>query len=76
MRTKLFAGVAVAAIMIPASAYAQSTGAIDFENAGGEEIVVTGSRTDQGVTGVQLPDTSKSRSVLDQEFISRQSPGN
>ena len=29
-----------------------------------------------GVGGVQIPDTTKARGVLNQEFISRQTPGN
>lgn len=71
MRTKLYAGVAFAALILPASAYAQSTGTIDAEES---EIVVTGSRsTDVG--GVELPDTSKTRQVLNSEFIQRQVPG-
>lgn len=74
MRTKLFAGVAFAALLIPASAYAQSTGTIDFEE-GGEEIVVTGTRTQNGVNGIVVPDTTKTRGVLNQEFIQRQAPG-
>lgn len=73
MRTKLFAGVAFAALMIPASAFAQSTGTIDFEES--EEIVVTGARTPSGVNGIVVPDTSKARGVLTQEFIQRQAPG-
>ncbi|HEX8301650.1 TonB-dependent receptor [Sphingomonas sp.] len=73
MRTKLFAGVAFAALMIPASAFAQSTGTIDAEE--GTEIVVTGSRLDDGVSGIVVPDTSKAKAVLTQEFIERQSPG-
>ena len=72
MRNKLFAGVAFAALMIPASAYAQSTGSIDFEET---EIVVTGSRLDDGVSGIVVPDTSKAKAVLTQEFIERQAPG-
>jgi iron complex outermembrane receptor protein len=56
MRTKLFAGVAFAALMIPASAFAQSSGTIDTEEA---EIVVTGSRANNGVSGIVVPDTSK-----------------
>ncbi|KRC81143.1 TonB-dependent receptor [Sphingomonas sp. Root241] len=74
MRTKLFAGVAFAALLIPASAYAQSTGTIDFEE-GSEEIVVTGTRTQNGVNGIVVPDTTKTRGVLNQEFIQRQAPG-
>ena len=73
MRTKLFAGVAFAALMIPASAFAQSTGSIDFE--GGEpEIVVTGTRSN-GVGGIQVPDSAKSKVVINAELIGRQRPG-
>ena len=42
MRTKLFAGVAFAALIVPGAAFAQSTGTQDFE--GETEIVVTGGR--------------------------------
>ena len=71
MRTKLFAGVAFAALIIPASAFAQSTGSVDFE---GEEIVVTGARVND-VGGVELPDTSKAKVAIDAELIQRQMPG-
>lgn len=73
MRTKFFAGVAFAALILPSAAYAQSTGSIDFE--GKDEIVVTGSRTADGVAGIVLPDTSKSKGVLTSEYIQRQAPG-
>jgi iron complex outermembrane receptor protein len=73
MRTKLFAGVAFAALIMPSAAYAQSTGSIDFEDE--TEIVVTGSRVDDGVGGIVLPDTSKSKGVLTAEYIQRQAPG-
>ena len=71
MRTKLCAGVAFAALMIPMSAFAQSTGTIDAEET---EVVVTGARSSD-VAGVQIPDTSKTRQVLTSEFIQRQVPG-
>src|SRR6201991_2386064 len=74
MRTKLFAGVAFAALMIPASAFAQSTGSVDFEDQGAE-IVVTGSRVNDGVNGIVVPDTSKAKAVLTADFIQRQTPG-
>jgi iron complex outermembrane receptor protein len=64
--------VAVAAILTPCAAFAQSTGSIDFDS----EIVVTGARIDQGVGGVVLPDSSKAKGVLTQEMISKQVPGN
>lgn len=71
MRTKLCAGVAFAALMIPASAFAQSTGTIDAE---ATEVVVTGARTGP-VGGVEAPDTSKTRQVLTSDLIQRQQAG-
>jgi len=56
---------------VASSAYAQSTGSIDFEDA----IVITGSRANNGVDGVVLPATSKAKGVLTQEIIERQVPG-
>lgn len=73
MKNSLYLGVAAAALLIPGAAFAQSTGSIDFEE--GEEIVVTGARTDAGVAGVIAPDTSKAKAVLTQDFIARQTPG-
>lgn len=71
MRTKLFAGVAFAALIMPSAAYAQSTGSADLDG----DIVVT-ARSTKGVGGVQIPDTSKAKGVLTQEFIAHQTPGN
>jgi len=62
---------ATTALAMPAMAFAQSTGTVDFEE---EAIVVTGTRT-QEVGGVIAPDTSKARQVLTQETIARQNPG-
>ncbi|WP_342251288.1 TonB-dependent receptor [Sphingomonas sp. OTU376] len=70
MRTKLFAGVAFAALLIPGAAFAQSTGSADFE---GEEIVVTGSRVNTGQ--ITIPDEPKTRVTVGAETISRQRPG-
>src|SRR6218665_451437 len=70
MRTKLFAGVAFAALMLPGAAFAQSTGSADFD---GEEIVVTGSRVN--TSQVTIPDVPKSRVTIGSELISRQRPG-
>ncbi len=58
------------ALAFPTAAFAQSTGSVDFE----KEIIVTGSRV-QEVGGVQSPDAAKSKSVLTQEIIARQNPG-
>ena len=54
-------------------AFAQSTGSVDFEE-DDEVIVVTGARFD-GVGGVEVPDTSKAKQVLNEEVIRRQRPG-
>jgi iron complex outermembrane receptor protein len=70
MRTKLFAGVAFAALLIPGAAFAQSSGSADFE---GEEIVVTGSRVN--TNQITVPDVPKSRVTVGAETISRQRPG-
>jgi iron complex outermembrane receptor protein len=71
MRTQFLIGVAAAAIMLPGAAYAQSAGSTDFEG----DIVITATKT-KGVGGVEIPDTTKARGVLNQQFISRQTPGN
>ncbi|WP_159981945.1 MULTISPECIES: TonB-dependent receptor [unclassified Novosphingobium] len=65
------ASVAVACALGSAPALAQSTGSLDFENS---EIVVTG-QVQNGVAGVQLPNTPKAKQVLTQEVIGRETPG-
>jgi len=70
MRNMLFTGVAFAALMIPASAYAQSTGSIDFD----EEIVVTG-QAETDIGGIDVPDTPKAKVQVDRELMMRQTPG-
>ncbi|QZD86620.1 TonB-dependent receptor [Qipengyuania psychrotolerans] len=62
------AGIAAAGAM-PAAA--QSTGSIEFDD---EVIVVTG-RGDDGVGGVEIPNTTKAKQVLNEEIIRRQRPG-
>ena len=56
----------------PATAWAQSTGSIETEE---EEIIVTGSRAENGVNGIVAPDSTKAKGVLTQEIIERQVPG-
>ena len=73
MKTKLFTGVAFAAMLIPGAAFAQSTGSQDFDQG---DIVVTAARPTKGIAGVQIPDSPKAKGVLTQEFIARQTPGN
>ncbi|MFV0623150.1 TonB-dependent receptor [Sphingomonas sp. ac-8] len=72
MRTKLFAGVAFAALVMPAAAFAQSTASQEFNE--GSEVVVTG-RADRTIGGVDLPNQPKAQVVLDSEIIQRQRPG-
>ena len=60
-----------AAVFMPATAYAQSTGTVEAEN---KAIIITGSRA-RDVGGVQTPDTPKAKVVLTQEIISRSNPG-
>jgi iron complex outermembrane receptor protein len=60
------------AFVLPGAALAQSTGTTDFENS--NTVVVTGTRT-QSVAGVAVPDTTKTREVLNSEFIQHQTPG-
>lgn len=68
---KLILLCSTAAILAPATAYAQSTGSVEFEE---EAIVVTGSRA-QDVGGIQTPDSPKAKAVVSQELISRNNPG-
>src|SRR3546814_19357381 len=71
VRHPLAASVALIPVALLATqAFAQSTGSVDFD----DEIVVTGS-TARDVAGIQSPDTSKAKSVLGQEVIARQNPG-
>ncbi|MBB4086280.1 TonB-dependent receptor [Sphingomonas carotinifaciens] len=73
MRTMLCSGVAFAALMIPAAAFAQSTGTVEAEE--GSEIVVTGNGGPVTISGVQIPDAPKARAVITQELIERRAPG-
>jgi iron complex outermembrane recepter protein len=72
IRGFLAASVSLAAVAIPTSAFAQSTGSIEVEE---EEIVITGARTDQGIEGVVVPDATKPRAVLTEELIAKQASG-
>jgi iron complex outermembrane receptor protein len=68
---KLSLFCATTALVMPAMAFAQSTGSQDFEE---EEIVITGTRS-QEVGGVTAPDTTKAKAALTDEVIARQNPG-
>lgn len=67
---KLLLGSALTALAT-STAFAQSTGSVDFEST----IVVTAASADKGLSGVVAPDTSKAKAVLTQQFIANQSPG-
>lgn len=67
---KFLIGCAVTALAT-SSAYAQSTGSVDFD---GDTVVVTGARVGD-VGGFVSPEGSKSRGILTDEFIQRQTPG-
>ncbi|MCR5872556.1 MULTISPECIES: TonB-dependent receptor [unclassified Sphingomonas] len=72
MRNHLLIGAAVAALSFPATAFAQSTGSVDFEE---QEIVITGSSVSSGVAGIIVPDTSKAKAELSAEAIQQSVPG-
>ena len=71
MKTMLYRTVAVAALIMPAAAFAQSTGSADFDE---EAIVVTGTR-DQQVGGIKIPDSPKAKVVIGEEMIQAQRAG-
>lgn len=62
--------LAIVAAGLATPAFAQSTGAVDFENT----IVVTAAKQ-KAINGVQILDTPKAKEVLNQEFISKSNPG-
>jgi iron complex outermembrane receptor protein len=59
------------ALVMPAMAFAQSTGSQEVE----DEIVITGTRANDGVDGIVVPDSTKAKGVLTQELIGRQGAG-
>lgn len=69
---KLSLFCATTALVMPAMAFAQSTGSQDFEEE--ETIVITGSRSHE-VGGITAPDTTKAKAALTSEVIARQNPG-
>ncbi len=61
--------IAVAAMATPA--FAQSTGSADFD----KTIVVTGAKSNKGIDGVNIPDTTKAKAELNQDWIEHQVGG-
>jgi iron complex outermembrane receptor protein len=70
---KLLLLCSTAAAFVPTAAFAQSTGTDATENTA-ETVIVTGTRT-RGVGGVVVPDVPKTRSILTNEVLVRQSEG-
>ena len=66
--------VALTICSISSAAFAQSTGSIEVDDTE-EAIVVTGTRADQGVKGVLVPDATKPRAVLSEALIATQPSG-
>ncbi|OYY68781.1 MAG: hypothetical protein B7Y44_07845 [Sphingomonadales bacterium 28-55-16] len=66
--------VALTICSLSSAAFAQSTGSIEVDDAE-EAIVVTGTRADQGVKGVVIPDATKPRAVLTEALIATQPSG-
>ena len=64
--------VSLSAGFMSSAAHAQSTGSVDFEE--DNVIIVSGAR-EQGVGGIELPNTTKATQVLGEEIIRRQRPG-
>ena len=63
--------VSMLAMAVATPVFAQSTGTRDFEDA----IVVNAHRGDQAIGGVELPDTSKAKATLTQDWIKHQVGG-
>lgn len=58
--------------LVPSAAFAQSTGQVESEK---DAIVITATKTDKGIAGVVIQDSTKAKGLITQEFISRQNPG-
>ena len=67
---KLVLLCSTAASLMPAAAYAQSTGTVTTE----EEIVITGTRA-RDVGGFEVPDTTKAKAVISKELLDHQQAG-
>lgn len=73
--TLAVSAVALSVCSFSNAAFAQSTGSIEVDDEEVEAIVVTGTRAEQGVNGVVVPDATKPRAVLTEEFIATQTAG-
>ena len=60
------------AVLMPTTAYAQSTGTVETEK---DTIVITGTRAQKGIDGVVIQDSTKAKGLITQEYISKQNPG-
>ena len=71
MKHQLYFSVALVALSTSTLALAQSTGTVAAE----EDIVVTGSATRTPPQGIEVPDTPKARTVLNNEYLRTLNPG-
>jgi iron complex outermembrane receptor protein len=60
------------AVFLPSIASAQSTGTVETEK---DSIVITGTRSQKGVDGIVIQDSTKAKGLITQEYIAKQSPG-
>ena len=60
------------AVFLPSVASAQSTGTVETEK---DSIVITGTRSQKGVDGIVIQDSTKAKGLITQEYIAKQSPG-
>jgi iron complex outermembrane receptor protein len=58
--------------LVPSAAFAQSTGQVETEK---DAIIITATKTDKGIAGVVIQDSTKAKGLVTQEFISKQNPG-
>lgn len=72
IRMKLFCSAAVAALILPSAAYAQTTGSKNFDES--SDILVIGAK-EKAVGGVDIPDSPKPKVAITSELIRRQRPG-
>lgn len=61
-----------AVAFLPSAAFAQSTGTREVEN---DTIVVTGTRSQPGTSGVVFQDSTKAKGLITQELLAKQNPG-
>ena len=64
--------VSTASAMLAAPAAAQSTGSLEFDD---ENVIIVSGARDTDIGGIEIPETTKAKQVLDEEAIRRARPG-